>query len=101
MVPPLAKVQYEQLPVIFGTRKVWFHLGISLVLNWVVGPFVCQRIRPLQLLNLPSGDARMCLGSFARLAHLVSIVVSVKYDLTLYNQSAWSNTGGYRKMHSE
>ncbi|KAG8932453.1 hypothetical protein FRC01_013823 [Tulasnella sp. 417] len=36
----LTKVQYESLPAVFSTRKIWIHIGISFVLNWIVAPFI-------------------------------------------------------------
>ncbi|GAA6023300.1 hypothetical protein JCM10207_006226 [Rhodosporidiobolus poonsookiae] len=38
--PAMSKVQWEALPVLFRSRGIYIHLGISLVLNWIVAPFV-------------------------------------------------------------
>jgi len=40
MWPALTKVQYEKLPEIVTTRSLWEQIGVSLVLNWIIGPFV-------------------------------------------------------------
>lgn len=36
-------VQYERLPSMARERYLWKQVGISLVLNWIVGPFVRSR----------------------------------------------------------
>jgi arsenite transporter len=38
MWPVLTKVQYERLPIIFKRRSIWLHIGISIILNWVIAP---------------------------------------------------------------
>ncbi|RTL02361.1 MAG: hypothetical protein EKK57_02145 [Proteobacteria bacterium] len=37
MYPPLAKVNYAEMPLVFKGAKI---LWVSLLLNWVVGPLV-------------------------------------------------------------
>jgi ACR3 family arsenite transporter len=48
MYPILCKVQYERLHEVFRSRGVWIQLGFSLVVNWIVAPFimVCPHLSP-------------------------------------------------------
>ncbi|GAA5905730.1 hypothetical protein JCM6882_000445 [Rhodosporidiobolus microsporus] len=38
--PAMSKVQWEKMPLLFKSRNIYIHLGISLVLNWIVAPFI-------------------------------------------------------------
>ncbi|KDE05394.1 hypothetical protein MVLG_04192 [Microbotryum lychnidis-dioicae p1A1 Lamole] len=38
--PAMSKVQWETIPALFRSRSIYIHLGISLVLNWIVAPFI-------------------------------------------------------------
>ncbi|KAG2189344.1 hypothetical protein INT44_004486 [Umbelopsis vinacea] len=40
MYPVLCKLQYEELPRIFSQRAIWYQLGLSIILNWLVGPIL-------------------------------------------------------------
>ncbi|KAG8844718.1 hypothetical protein FRB91_002376, partial [Serendipita sp. 411] len=40
MWPILTKVQYERLPSIFKQRRIWIHILVSIVLNWIIAPLV-------------------------------------------------------------
>lgn len=40
MWPVLTKVQYERLPEITRERRLWYQIGISLILNWLIGEWV-------------------------------------------------------------
>ncbi|KAK7222668.1 hypothetical protein V2G26_010671 [Clonostachys chloroleuca] len=40
MYPILCKVRYEALPQIFKEREVWVQLLFSVVMNWIVAPFL-------------------------------------------------------------
>lgn len=33
-------VQYERLPQILRTKHIWSQIAISIILNWIIGPFV-------------------------------------------------------------
>jgi len=73
MLPPLTRVQYEKLPAIFRTRKVWYQLSISLVLNWIIGPFVMLALAWATLPDLPSYRTGVILVGIARCIAIVMI----------------------------
>lgn len=40
MYPILCKVQYETLHLVFQKRAIWIQLGFSILMNWIVAPFL-------------------------------------------------------------
>lgn len=73
MWPVLTKVQYEKLPHVFSTSKMWIHIGLSLFLNWIIGPLVMLSLAWATLPDLPNYRAGVILVGIARCIAMVMI----------------------------
>jgi ACR3 family arsenite transporter len=40
MYPILCKVQYETLHLAFKTKELWYQVGFSILVNWLIAPFL-------------------------------------------------------------
>lgn len=73
MWPILTKVQYETLPKLFSLPKLWMNIGISIFLNWIVGPLVMVGLAWATLPDLPGYRTGVILVGLARCIAMVMI----------------------------
>lgn len=73
MWPILTKVKYEALSRILLSRRLWMHMGISMILNWIIGPLIMLGLAWATLPDLPTYRTGVILVGLARCIAMVMV----------------------------
>lgn len=73
MWPILTNVQYEQIHLLFRTRRLWFQVCLALLINWIFGPFLMLALAWATLPDLPEYRIGIIMVGLARCIAMVMI----------------------------
>ena len=67
------KVQYETLPEIFSSRRIWIQITLSMFLNWIIGPLIMLGLAWATLPDLPTYRTGVIMVGLARCIAMVLV----------------------------
>lgn len=73
MWPILTNVQYERIHLLFSTRRIWYQIGLALLINWILGPFLMLGLAWATLPDLPGYRIGIIMVGLARCIAMVMI----------------------------
>lgn len=73
MWPILTKVEYERLPLLLKTQRLWAQICLSLIINWIFGPFLMLGLAWATLPDLEDYRIGIIMVGLARCIAMVMI----------------------------